>query len=78
MTTTDPNTAAYIERATEAVQSWRLSAPRTCPECGTWAGHLGEADTTHVVIVGPGQVLHVIVGCQGYWTINPAALGLTA
>ncbi len=75
-TITDPATRTYAKAAEAALCSWAASAPvppRTCPECKTWAGEVGPG---HVVVLGPGMVPHVLIGCQGFWTVDPARLGL--
>jgi hypothetical protein len=50
-----------------------------CPECGVRASNLvtgpSTGDPAHVLVdseVGT----YVAVGCEGYWTVDPALLGL--
>lgn len=74
-TVTAPDAATYVEAATVAVQAWTLAAPTECPECRQ-SPRVG--DPVHVVIVGPGQVPAVLVGCEGYQTIRPDLLTLPA
>jgi hypothetical protein len=45
-----------------------------CPECGE---RVDDIDTEHVVLELSSDVYAVIVGCEGYWVINPALVGLT-
>jgi hypothetical protein len=73
----DEQTRDYLRRAgeasLEATGPWRTG---TCPECGTAPAGEGlipddDGSTAHVVIGGA-----VVLGCEGYWVISPAALGM--
>lgn len=63
-------TAAYV---TAVAQAMRSNAPlgrwltMHCTECGTAPG---QDDDEHVIIDG-----YVIIGCEGYWIVNPATVG---
>lgn len=48
------------------VRAWLTD---TCPECG----EVRPDDDAHVVLEGA-----VVVGCEGYWVVNPNAVGITS
>lgn len=60
------------------------SIPTTsiCPECGAnfdaWVDAMTDNDGAHIVLQLSGDVFAVVVGCEGYYVINPALLGLGA
>jgi hypothetical protein len=73
----DERTRDYLRRARQADPSvlapWRTP---TCPECGATPGGDGlvvadSGDHAHVVLRGA-----VILGCEGYFVVDPAAVGL--
>lgn len=45
----------------------------TCPECGD---EVTNDITAHVVIIDREETQFVIVGCEGYWVINPEIIGM--
>jgi hypothetical protein len=63
---------AYIEAARAAIEREDARVGKyltpTCSECGQWAV---EGDGAHVVVGG-----FVVVGCEGYWPIDPNIFGL--
>jgi hypothetical protein len=64
-----PAVLDYVARVEAA--SWRAVAPwmsTRCDECGLVPG-----DDGHHVVHPDG---YVIVGCEGYWQVNPNAVGL--
>ena len=73
----DARTRAYLRAvrlaSREVTAPWRTG---TCPECGEpipgdgfVTGHDGEY--AHIILDGA-----VVLGCEGYFVINPAAAGL--
>ena len=75
--TRDERTRDYLRRTRQADPSvlapWRTPS---CPECGGTPGPDGLAaadggDHTHVMLRGA-----VILGCEGYFVVDPAAVGL--
>ncbi len=53
----------------------RTEIPSKCPECEELMD-LNNA-SEHVVLVGVAPlVTRVIIGCEGYWTVDPARVGL--
>lgn len=52
----------------------------TCPECGadfdSRVDAMSDNDGAHVVLELSGDVFAVIVGCEGYWVVNPNLLGI--
>ena len=64
---------ALVTTAPSAAEPWRTG---TCPECGEQPvgdGLVVDNDgvCAHVVLGGA-----VVLGCHGYWVVNPAALGM--
>lgn len=59
----------YVRRI-EATEDF-LGLTRTCPECGA---HVYPGDPNHV-LTSDG---YVVVGCEGYWTVNPNLVGVYA
>lgn len=52
----------------QTIARWRTG---TCPECEEYKRTEGEHPDGHVIVNGA-----VVVGCQGYQVVSPAALGL--
>ncbi len=75
----DERTRDYLRRARLADPT--VLAPyqtRTCPECEEYVSGEGfipcsDSMYAHVVIGGA-----VILGCEGYFVVNPGALGMEA
>lgn len=79
----DTELAAYLTKVTKALDDGNLLAfphdtvGSKCPECGddVWL-----ADSEHVYWTDdhPHQDprVVVIVGCEGYWIVNPALVGI--
>jgi hypothetical protein len=70
----DNRTGEYIKRMIEAIEAGQVMAPTVCPECE----HVMNLDTEcgHVVYRLPDTAMVCIIGCEGYWCINPASVGL--
>lgn len=72
--------ATYLDRATRAINEGKIEIPLTnrCQECGekidTYHGAAG--DDPHLVMQTTSDTYAVLVGCEGYWQINPALIGL--
>lgn len=72
---------AYAEAVDAALQSGRLNdVPLTtrCPECGSDFGDLDEAyeDTEHILTLTTSDTVAVVVGCEGYYVVNPNRVGI--
>lgn len=86
----DPKTAKYLLRVTEALRDGKIENPkiRTCPECDVpyHADEYFDADRDGHVIFVPGfgdpieatrgRDFTLLIGCQGYWLIDPSLVGL--
>jgi hypothetical protein len=46
----------------------------TCPECGDHVDDI--TDTEHVVVTLTGDVTAIVVGCEGYFVIDPNLVGI--
>jgi hypothetical protein len=72
---------AYAEAVDSAIQTGRYSGPltTTCPECESNFADLDEAyeDTEHIIIATTSDTTAVIVGCEGYFMVNPNLVGLS-
>ena len=84
--TTDSGQPMFDERTRDYLRRARLAdaavlAPyrtATCPECDEHVSGEGfvpcsDGEWAHVVISGA-----VVLGCEGYFVVNPAALGMSA
>lgn len=72
--------ATYLDRATRAINEGKIEIPLTnrCPECEKmFAAYLEAADADgHLIMQTTADTYAVLVGCEGYWTVNPALLGM--
>lgn len=76
-------TATYLLAVATAIEAGRTDLILTdiCPECNE---KIDLFDTDHLVMerhpdvfAGPNTTAAwVIVGCEGYWVVNPATVGL--
>lgn len=76
-------TATYLLAVVTTIETDRtdLILTDTCPECNETVNIF---DTNHLVVeqhpdvfTGPTHLdAWVIVGCEGYWVVNPATVGL--
>lgn len=73
--------AAYIAKAQAAVAAGKIrpqDLTATCTECGVEATEIYNDDEAyHETAQTLDGTLVVILGCEGYWIINPASLGYT-
>lgn len=73
--------ATYLDRAVKAIEAGRSEIPltNTCPECGekvdTYLDAVDQANP-HMVMQVTSDNFAILVGCEGYWMVNPATLGL--
>ncbi|OJF14521.1 hypothetical protein [Couchioplanes caeruleus] len=78
----DSRTTTYLHRAVTALTAGRLNGEQlspVCPDCDTDVtqlpgfifGHLLWRDAER-------ETVTVLVGCEGYWTINPHLLDVNA
>jgi hypothetical protein len=73
--TDDDERTTYIEAARAAIHRedpkiGKYLTP-TCPECDERPYDDEGDDGSHIVISG-----FIVIGCEGYWAINPNALGI--
>lgn len=76
-----PRLAAYLFKIGQKVHRKEyVSGLLKCPECDIEVvDFTQEQADQHVVIkqdLGKGSLYYVVVGCEGYWTVNPETLGL--
>jgi len=75
-----PRVQAYAEAVDAALQAGRITGPLTtrCSECGWDFADLDEAheDTEHIIITTASDTTAVIVGCEGYFLVNPNLVGI--
>lgn len=78
--------AAYVAAAYQEIifrgNPNSIGTTDTCPECG-WefdsrVDAMTDTNGAHLVLELSGDVFAVLVGCEGYYVINPALLGLGA
>lgn len=78
--------AEYIALVAAKFQAGELAPNATCAECGVTIdarARLAAEDVGHIMIqrtegdpmTGTDQFL-MVIGCEGYWHINPEAVGL--
>jgi hypothetical protein len=76
----DTRLAGYLFAVAEAVQQGRANElgrlTSTCPECGS-RPTVAEPDG-HILVALEVDRVAVVVGCEGYWVINPAKVGVPA
>lgn len=81
-----PRLSVYLFKIGQKLhKGQRVQALMKCPECDTYAHRLMEAgDTAHVIIKQRiynnanryKDIEYVVVGCEGYWVVDPVTLGL--
>ena len=73
-------TADYVAKCTWAIDLGKGDIPLTdtCPECeekvDTWEKATWHDD--HIVYATTSDTYAILVGCEGYWVINPTLVGL--
>lgn len=70
--------ATYLEAVTVAVTmqgKTEIPLTTTCPECGVDL-ELDDTDAEHMLIKTTSDTVAVVVGCEGYWVIDPALVGV--
>ncbi len=73
----DNRTGRYIQAVVDKIEEGRLTMrlPTRCPECDQLMS-LGT-ESNHVVYrIGREGAMICIIGCEGYWCINPALVGV--
>jgi hypothetical protein len=66
--------ARYLLSVTQAVaEGHPLTVTSTCTECGKTPD---VGDEEHLCLLMPDGRTAVVVGCDGYWLIDPASVGL--
>ena len=75
------DTATYVKYAIMAIDLGKVEIPltNTCPECGeTIDTYLDAAtsDDPHLVYGTTSDTFAILVGCEGYWVVNPELVGL--
>jgi hypothetical protein len=80
----DKKTATYVLAVVTAHESGSIptgALTTVCPECGETSN---EFDSFHTVMsVNPGPELtssgvYIIIGCEGYWVVNPNLVGIVS
>lgn len=76
----------YLDRVHRAVDTGALGRDRLtnhCPECDEDLTWLDASGDEHVAVTIPGtedangvRDVAVVIACEGYWVIDPAAVGL--
>jgi hypothetical protein len=70
----------YAETVTDALTDGRINPPLTtrCPECGSDFADLDEAyeDTEHIIVLTTADTTAVLVGCEGYFMVDPNLVGI--
>jgi len=73
-------TATYVKYAIMAIDLGKVEIPLTnrCPECGeTIDTYLSAAsDDPHLVYQNTSDTFVILIGCEGYWVVNPELIGL--
>jgi hypothetical protein len=75
-----PELARYLIAIIQAVVfEGRTDIPltNTCPECGVDLQD-DDADIEHLIITLTSDTTAVVVGCEGYFVINPNLVGIDA
>jgi hypothetical protein len=76
----DRGTAAYVLAVAAGVERGTLHPEHltdVCPECGQQQVFL-DNDLHLVVVYPPQRKVAVVVGCEGYWVVNPELVGVDA
>lgn len=76
-----PRLAAYLFKIGQKLQKGEyVEGLMRCPECDTDILSWDQAnDGGHVVIkqkIGDQELYYCVVGCEGYWIVDPRTLGL--
>lgn len=83
----DAYTANYLALVAESIEAGCVLAQMSnvCPECGETQGVVNNLNHVVMSTVPPTSVNHgdssnvcVVIGCQGYWVINPNEVGVPA
>jgi hypothetical protein len=74
-------TADYLTKAIRAIDLGKTEIPLTnrCPECEETVDTYLEAASAidgHIVYQTTSDTFAILIGCEGYWTINPELIGL--
>jgi hypothetical protein len=70
-----PTPADYLRAVTDKIETLPVGAlNRYCPECGREA----ELDGEHITIATVGGFTVAVIGCDGYWCIDPKLVGIHA
>ncbi len=76
----DTDTMTYVSAVNVAIASGNLPATvlrtDTCPECQTQLDADGGYDD-HLITFVNGRLI-VVIGCEGYWVIDPNAVGIAS
>ena len=73
---------AYAALVDIALTDGRISGPltTTCPECGVDFADADDAhnDDLHIIMASTIDTFAVVVGCEGYFVVNPNLVGIDA
>ena len=76
----DLRDARYALAVVEMIVTERLpheARTNECPECAEVQGHL-ENDDHLVWSSSKGDEVVVIIGCEGYWVVDPSLVGINS
>ncbi|MET0416573.1 MAG: hypothetical protein ABW022_11200 [Actinoplanes sp.] len=73
---------AYAKTVDEAVMAGQVSGPlySACPECGVDFDNLDDvyADDQHIIMLTTIDTPAVVVGCEGYFVVDPNLVGIVS
>jgi hypothetical protein len=77
----DRHTADFLTKAIRALDLGKTEIPVTnrCPECGETVDTYLEAASAidgHIVYRTTADTYVILIGCEGYWCVNPELIGL--
>lgn len=72
-------TLTYLNRVNEALAQpgHNIKTTTSCPECDQEIGTMGVETLAHWIMrdADSGELV-VVVGCEGYWVVDPGAVGI--
>lgn len=75
-----PRLSAYLFKIGQKLHRKEyVPALMKCPECGNSVNDSDFSYDAHIIIkqqIGEKILKYVVVGCEGYWTVDPKKLGM--